>query len=313
MPEPVKQPDSEKVADQAAKLAEKNTKQQIDSYYEVAKHRLGRAPTMEEVIEVMSEGDPAQKSEHPESEQVLMPNEESPEGPEELTGPRILHMKVYHGMKDGEEGTREPDEGKILYYESPEGGVYDCSTQEWQDDRPSIVDHLHSRPMQYEEKDLVAAIVNGVMDDDDYTALDEVGMMGDSPRQLWDLTKRLQTQVEDLEQSQEELPDHLGKSDDSDEEEGLSGDSGQMDSEYEAEESEPVGNSDELTSEGDTEEVQGTDLIAEVVRSAMSEALTGPYLEASIRKIVREEMSGGKKEEEIPQNEEITVDTDVDS
>jgi len=290
MLEPTKKPVD---PEQEAKLAEKETKKQIESYYEVAKHRLGRVPTMEEIVAVMSEQ--TADSEHPESEQVLMPNEEAPEelSQEEQEGPDILHMKVYHGMKNG-----EPDKGKILYYESPRGSVYDCATQEWTEDRPEIIDHLHSRPMQYEEQDIIAAIVNGVMGDEDYDALSSVGMMGENSQKLWDLTKTLQTQVEDLERAQVEPPEHLGKSDD--EEEESFGDGTQEDSGDEYEESDRGCEQEEV--------VQGSDLISEMIHSAMSEAMTSPYLEETIRKIVREEMSGGKSENSS-ENDEKKLDT----
>lgn len=292
------------------KQAEKDTKKQIEAHIEVAKHRLGRVPTVDEVMAIMSESQDAQKSEHPQSEQVLMPNEASPEGGEEEDpGPKILSMQVYHGMKQGEGGTREPDEAKILFYETPDGMVYDCASQEWLDDRPDVVDHLHSRPLQYNDTDIISAIVNGVMDDEDYDALDKAGMISENPQKLWSLTKNLKGQIEELEMSQE-LEDELEKSEEypgdeeeDSEEEPEETDDTEPDAESVEESPEPTADSGE--SESSESEI-GTDQIAEIIKSAMSEAFAGPYLEQTIRKIVQEEMSGGSKRSDVsPERPEV--------
>jgi len=272
--------------EQEAKQAEKDTKKTLESYYEVAKHRMGRAPTPEEVLRIMSESKDMTKaeSEHPQSEQVMMPNEQAPEGSEEDSEgsgcPSILDMKVYHGMKDG-----VPDASKILFYEDTDGDVFDTANQEWMDGRPDYIDHLHSRPIQNDETDIIAAIAHGVMGDDDFDTLDKAGMIGSNSKKLWELKNKLQGQIEQLEQSQAgDFDEGLEKSEDFEEDDEIQSD----DSSMEYSESDQ-----EVESNGDDEELAGEDHLSEIVQSAMAAALAGPHLEATIRAIVRQEMGKG--------------------
>lgn len=278
-----------------AKQAERDVKKKIDAFYEVQKHKLGRPPSMEEIVSAMQEG-AINPSEHPESEKVLMPNEKQEllTEQEEDLGPAILRMKVYHGMKDAGEGSREPDPSNILFYETPDSLVFDTEKNSWLGERPAILDHLPCRDMNNDETDVISAIIHGVMSDDDFEALDKVGMMSDNPKKLWNLTKKLNGQIEDMEmslQSKDQPTEDLEKSEEPEE----------SDIEYETDlepteaKEEPI----DLEPSGEATELPGSDLISELVQTAMKEALADPNLEKTIRSIVRDEMGRGSEKEPI--------------
>ena len=233
----------------------------------------------------------SRESSHPQPEQVRMPNEEAPmeKSDEE---PRILNMKVYHGMKDG-----KPDHGKVLFYEDPDGCIFDCENQEWMSHKPEYINHLNSRPMQYSETDIIAAIANGVMDDNDYDSLEKAGMLSESPRKLWASMGKLKSLVDQYESAKETEP--MEKSDDE------PTDLGEKDSDEE-ENSPESPESDSLEPEsapetqsapdGEEGDMAGNDMFKEMMESALKAALAGPELERRIREIVAGS-SEGKPEE----------------
>lgn len=171
-------------------------KKLMESHMAVLEHKLGRPPTMEELMDFASEKpegsvEPLQKPHTEESEK----EEEKTEG----TYPSILDMLVYYGMNgDGE--NRKPDPNKILFYRTPDNRWYDTKSQSWCD-MPSHADHLPSRNINFDEKDIVSAIAHGVMEDSDYESLDKAGMIGDLPKQLWSRVKKLNNLTEQLEKS----------------------------------------------------------------------------------------------------------------
>jgi len=181
--------------------AEKETKKLIEAHQMVLKSKLQRAPTIEEIAEALKGNEVSAKPE-------AVPQEEIPANTAE---PKILHLKVYYGMgkKKGEKGeAREHDPNKVLFYESGEGKVYDCGQQGWLDHRPDVLDHLPSRPLQYDARnmDIVRALVNGVVDDEDYAALDKSGVLNDDTKKVYALHKRaneLHQQIQSLEKSAE--------------------------------------------------------------------------------------------------------------
>lgn len=181
--------------------AEKETKKLIEAHQMVLKNKLQRAPTIEEIAEALKGNEVSAQS-------SAIPQEEVPANTAE---PKILHLKVYYGMgkKKGEKGeTREHDPNKVLFYEGHDGKVYDCGQQGWLDHRPDVLDHLPSRPLQYDAKntDIVRALINGVIDDEDYTALDKSGVLNDDTKKVYALHKRaneLHQQIQSLEKSEE--------------------------------------------------------------------------------------------------------------
>lgn len=284
------------------KNSEKEVKKQIDAYFEVAKHRLGRTPTAEEFLQIMSEK-PVNETEHQESTSVPMPYQSKGEPEEALDEPqkepKILGMQVFHGLKD-DGGKKVPDPANILFYQNADGQCYDCNQQQWLPEPPDVLEHLHSRPVQYEDTDLLSAIMHGVIDDEDYETLDKAGMISENPKKLWTLTKKLKGQIEELERSKSDSMEKLDKSEDELEEE-LEDDGDPIESLQDF--GEDDGSIDDLIID-DTEEgvnlaqdLPGDNVLESIITNAMSAALTGKQFEDAIRKIVQEELSGKNTEE----------------
>lgn len=134
---------------------------------------------------------------------VDMPGQESHEmnqdeqGEEEqLLEPEITKVIVYYGVgKDKKE-----DPNAILFYEKPDGSVVDVNGGRVLAERPSVLDHLKSRPINFEDRDIIASIVNGVMGDKDYETLEKAGLITDIPRRLWQRFQDLKKYQEDYDQ-----------------------------------------------------------------------------------------------------------------
>src|SRR5690606_1340782 len=124
---------------------------------------------------------------------------------EEEREPKILHYKVYYGMKLGKsptgEQTRVPDPKRALFFESKDGRCYDTKQHSWCPERPEILDHLQSRPLMFDEQghDIMSALLHGVMDDEDFQDLDKAELLNDHHKKIYALNKQLQTQVAGLE------------------------------------------------------------------------------------------------------------------
>jgi hypothetical protein len=114
-------------------------------------------------------------------------DEEQLNKPEEVKAPKITSVKVYHGLgKD-----KKPDPYKILYYGMPNGSYIDAINGFTLNEKPHVVDHLAERPIVNEERDLIAAIMNGVFDQEDYDLLEKNNMISDTSRQLWQKVNKL--------------------------------------------------------------------------------------------------------------------------
>ena len=291
----------------------KDAKKAFESYYTVAKHKLGREPTFDEVVEMMGEN-----SSRAASQTESVPTVVGSESPEELEkdadpelpqdeeeeaaaaqAPAILRYLLYFGMADrveGEDGsvTGKPDPNKVLFYEDPQtGSCYDCNQDEWLDERPAALDHLPARKMQFTDTDIIGAIAHGVMDDEGFETLDKAGMITDTPRALWSKTKALQKDLADLEKMEA-----MEKSEGVDQE-GL-------DPDYRAEGHGEQGtdNVDEILNTAgvarsdfqDLAEVAGDDVAAQFMATAIKIAMTN--MEDQIRAIVREELSSSESYDE---------------
>lgn len=214
------------------KQAEKDAKKVLDSYYEVLKHKLGRAPDVSELLDFahsMSQNDKdpsvegTEPLEKPELEKTDEITEESqsdtavqPEVQEEVVDPdepEILNLKIYHGAKKLEDGSLAADENKILYYETIDGRVYDVHSQDWLDSRPPLLDSLIPRPLKYEEVDVISAIINGVVNDNDYCCLEKAGLISDNAKSLWEKTRKLNTLVKEYNETPDDDIEPLFKSD----------------------------------------------------------------------------------------------------
>jgi hypothetical protein len=107
----------------------------------------------------------------------------------------LLSFKVFYGMgeRKGQDGQTQkaPDPNKVLFYQSPDGSCFDCAQQEWVSP-PSILDHLPSREIMHDEKghDILRAIASGIVDDDDYQALNKAGLVNDDGKRVYELYKK---------------------------------------------------------------------------------------------------------------------------
>jgi len=176
---------------------EKEIKKLIESHMVVLKDKLGRAPTADEISKALGG-----KGEEETSTPITEDAESS------TAEPKILKLKAYYGMgtkKTDNGDVKEPDKNKVLYYEHGDGRCFDCSNQQWAAERPPLLDHLPSRPLMFDSKntDIIRAIVNGVVDDEDFTELDKSGALTDDSRKIFLLSKRAKEISEQLEKSEE--------------------------------------------------------------------------------------------------------------
>ena len=288
-----------KSREETQKEQDKELQRKLQAYVEVARHKYGRTPSLEEIIDLL--GDVSLDSSSPKGpavQQVVMPvagdkdlSKTDDTGDADPGEPKILHMKVFFGMSKDKSGNRTPDEKKILFYERPDGSVYDCSKQEWTDGRPEVINHLNSRPLYSTDEDLVAAIANGVMDDEDYDSLEKAGLVSETPKKLWGLTKNLEelmlrkSEVEELEKSLPMEEESIGENEHGDN---------------------TIDTSDQgvpapyIHGAPISSDFPGDDVFTEMLAVAMSEAFTG--MEGQIRRIVREEIEAMLNDSE-PQDE----------
>lgn len=198
--------------------------------------------------------------------------------------PNIAKMTVYYGMGEGE--PRQPDPGNILFYKHPDGRFYDTNAQDWSDVEPPMARHLPSRPIRFNEQDIVAAIAHGVMDDTDYEQLDKAQMIGHNPRLLWEKVKKLHGLYSDLQKSSEieaeaEVDTDLLPGEPS----GGAGVNavGQFLSTAGVEPSD--------TAQEAGGDLAGEDLVKQIVDAACAAVGESPELEEKIRRIVKEELA----------------------
>jgi hypothetical protein len=293
-------PDRTLTPEEKSALDEKQLKKQLESYVEVAKHQLGRTPSLEDIQNLLGGGTkPGEAvatpvaSETVESQAGSSPEAQKSEMTDVEKEPRIMRLKVYYGLAAGEGGEKKPDPAKILFYEDPDSGsCYDCAQQQWLDKKPNVLEHLSSRPVQYDERDIVASIANGVMEDSDYEALHKVGAIGETPQKLWDLTKRLKTQVAELEKSSSEGIEEDGEEPiiDSDYVTEAPTGSGVLSEMFSLAGVDMEGSeiARQLEDHSDEYPVQIPNNVQQIMEIAMARAMTG--MEDSIREIVREEI-----------------------
>lgn len=196
------------------KAKEKEVKKLVDSYIVILTNKLGRSPTLDElqgaIADDSDKSNPGiQASDVPVPGRDQQPPLEASEMRDDT--PRILKLKIYYGMGDGEPDQRKPDPSKILFYENPDdGSCYDCQSQQWVMQRPAVLDHLNSRPITAHEKDIVHSIAHGIMDDRDYDILASSGLIPEVGQNLWKKMQHLNMltqKLNDLNKSAEEDSD----------------------------------------------------------------------------------------------------------
>jgi hypothetical protein len=289
----------------------KELKRLLDAHIEVAKARLGRAPSLEDLQKMITVTHEASANQTPvasEKPQSGEPKQEvkSPEGAttelseglqkDEEKEPSILSMKVYYGLGTGvfpADAEKKPDPNKVLFYETADGRAYDTNDNKWCDQRPAVLDHLPCRPIQFNERDIVAAIAHGVMEDGDFDALDKAQMISETPRKLWSLKKRLMSQVEELEKSQVAEIEEPEEEIDTD---LLPGEDPHKGDNFISKFKEFAGVSD-YQIDANEQELPGDDVLSQIIQAATAEALTG--MEEMIRAIVRDELGMSQSSESM--------------
>lgn len=98
--------------------------------------------------------------------------------------PRILSFKIFHG--------RNP-QTPVYYYDPSTSGYFDTHARNWANDRPPLCEHLTERDIG--TSDVFDAILHGVMDDQDYAALEKMNIIDDRSKQLWKKLSTLATQT----------------------------------------------------------------------------------------------------------------------
>lgn len=183
----------------------KQLKKLLESHLTVLEHKLGRPPQLEEMIAFLDDGEgaPAGDPANPQPNDAgSSPEQPGAEGDPAM--PKVLNYKVYYGMGgDGEE--KKPDPNRVLFYETHDGRVYDTTRHEWAPARLPIMDHLPCRPILHDDQghDVMSALIHGVLDDEDFAELDKSKLLNDHHREIWKLNKQLQSQMSQLEKSEE--------------------------------------------------------------------------------------------------------------
>lgn len=264
-------------------------KKLMDSHMTILEHRLGRPAQMNELLDMLKEGEEVQQSAGaPQATQAAAPQTQPTSGQQpnqEQAGlaeqaPKILSMKVFYGM-GGEGEAKKPDPNKILFYKTHDNKWYDTHNQSWCPTAPTYADHLPSRDLNFNEKDLVAAIAHGVMDDQDYESLDKAGMITDLPRQLWTKVRHLRDLTEQMSKSEP------------------------VEAEEEVEASESYSPTEGETSDGNGDNPPGTDVTAEFRKTAgvqdqLEEAeLVGENLIEQIMEAAMESLTGSLEEQVV--------------
>lgn len=224
--------------------------------------------------------------------------------------PEITDVKVYYGYSGEGEG-RKPDPYAILYYEKPDGSVIDVANGTTLPSKPSVLQHLNQRPVSVEERDVVAAIIHGVMNDADFDMLEKAGLLADTPKALWSKVKMMKSYADELEGLSKSEDEELDEEDEDQE----------MEQEEFAEESEgddveqqaasnlqqmmdaARGQTGDKASISTLSEQSGlpSDLISQIMAAARAEASN------SVRSIVQEVLA-----EELPKMIEYLLDDSSD-
>lgn len=232
--------------------AVKDVKKLVEAFSAVFRHQHGQEPTQEDISKFLAE---AGQKEEPTQE---MSQEDSPS---------VLKYKVVFGKSS-----------KPLFF-SDGAKYFDCHSEQWQDEAPSVISELNERPIT--TADLYYAIMHGLVNDMDYERLSERKLVPQESQKLYEKLKKLNDTVEQLKMSHGESLEKAYGEDEFDFENTLPLNLNSLDDELELD--------DQDFSHFPAEEIN-TNVVAEIMRLAMEKGLA-PELEAAIRRVVREEMA----------------------
>jgi hypothetical protein len=203
---------------------QKELQKVLSSYVTVATHKLGRTPSLEDLMKFLNgevdlgdgdveEGNAVENAPSNGSGVDSVPPSvpEESEIEDDNAEPDLIHTKAYYGIGEG----GKPDPSKILFYEGKDGRCYDCHNKTTLDGKPLWLDSLPSRPLEVHDKDLVHAILHGQVSDRDFRLLDKNGLMSDTCKRLWELSSHAHEYSKQLEgMSDQETAEPLVKSED---------------------------------------------------------------------------------------------------
>jgi len=232
--------------------AVKDVKKLVEAFSAVFRHQHGQEPTQEDISKFLAE---TGQKEEPTQE---MSQENSPS---------VLKYKVVFGKSS-----------KPLFF-SDGAKYFDCHSEQWQDEAPSVISELNERPIT--TADLYYAIMHGLVNDMDYERLSERKLVPQESQKLYEKLKKLNDTVEQLKMSHGESLEKAYGEDEFDFENTLPLNLNSLDDELELD--------DQDFSHFPAEEIN-TNVVAEIMRLAMEKGLA-PELEAAIRRVVREEMA----------------------
>ena len=232
--------------------AVKDVKKLVEAFSAVFRHQHGQEPTQEDISKFLAE---TGQKEEPTQE---MSQEDSPS---------VLKYKVVFGKSS-----------KPLFF-SDGAKYFDCHSEQWQDEAPSVISELNERPIT--TADLYYAIMHGLVNDMDYERLSERKLVPQESQKLYEKLKKLNDTVEQLKMSHGESLEKAYGEDEFDFENTLPLNLNSLDDELELD--------DQDFSHFPAEEIN-TNVVAEIMRLAMEKGLA-PELEAAIRRVVREEMA----------------------
>lgn len=173
------QPEPVSLKEQQAEEAGGKTKEllsKIKSAIQLWTHKNeGKSPEIEDLLEMLKPNDP----------DAIDP-----------TDPRILYFKIYFGRNS---------ENPLYYFDPTTNSWFDTNARAWQDNTPPIAAHLNERDIG--TTDVFDAILHGVVDDEDYEALQKMNLIDDRSRQLWSKLGSLYNQTQAMQKSLEEKTD----------------------------------------------------------------------------------------------------------
>jgi hypothetical protein len=122
----------------------------------------------------------------------------APMAPQEVQAPKVFKLSILYGNKTNDDGSKTPDPLNPLFYTDGQRH-FDCASDSWCDQAPEMAQHLMSRPLQHspENTDIFHCIMHGVLDDEDYAALDQAGMIDERCKKLRGLMGKLSGQYEE--------------------------------------------------------------------------------------------------------------------
>ena len=281
-------------------LSPVDIKRLVTAQLEVLRHQKGAHSkiSMEEFLDSLSA--PLEKKKEEEAQQE-----------EQVSAmPKLLRYKIYFGMKEDKDvdgnPVKVPNPRSPLFYGDEDNNRYfNVESKEWLPEKPPILQHLNVRDMDdgEENRDVLDAIINGVMDDEDFDSLSKVeGMLDNRSKSLYGLIQRLHKEYDAY--------NELSKSNDI-EEDQINQDSIPVDGQVVENKGNNVAEQIIQTATGNLNGLMesrpvfdpkeaGENLIPQMISAAF-----GHGVERRIRDLIREELEKLVAEEEAPTEDEL--------